>query len=119
MKRLLCLFCIVFAFNSMQGQNISLGGGGGSSSMDSTKNFRFLPIPYINYNRSTGLALGLLPMAIGFGDGAEVRTPMAVTVIFGLLFSTVLTLIVLPVLYSLFDRKTFITPATDSEVVYG
>ena len=45
--------------------------------------------------------LGLLPMAIGFGEGAEVRTPMAITVIFGLLFSTLLTLILLPVIYSL------------------
>lgn len=49
--------------------------------------------------------LGLLPMALGFGDGSEVRTPMAVTVIFGLLFSTVLTLVLLPVMYSLFERK--------------
>jgi multidrug efflux pump subunit AcrB len=51
--------------------------------------------------------LGLLPMALGLGEGAEVRTPMAVTVIFGILFSTVLTLILLPVMYSLFERKTF------------
>ena len=67
--------------------------------------------------------LGLLPMAIGFGEGAEVRTPMAVTVIFGLLFSTLLTLILLPVVYSLFDRKRFnVTAATQSgneEPVYG
>lgn len=50
-------------------------------------------------------ALGLLPMAIGFGEGAEVRTPMAITVIGGLLVSTLLTLIVIPVMYSLLDRK--------------
>jgi HAE1 family hydrophobic/amphiphilic exporter-1 len=50
-------------------------------------------------------ALGLLPMAIGFGEGAEVRTPMAITVIGGLLVSTLLTLIVIPVVYSLLDRK--------------
>jgi HAE1 family hydrophobic/amphiphilic exporter-1 len=49
--------------------------------------------------------LGLLPMALGFGEGAEIRTPMAVTVIFGLLFASLLTLILLPVLYSLFDNK--------------
>ena len=36
--------------------------------------------------------LGLLPLALGLGDGAEVRTPMAVTVIGGLIVSTVLTL---------------------------
>ncbi len=50
-------------------------------------------------------ALGLLPMALGFGEGAEVRTPMAITVIGGLLVSTLLTLIVIPVVYSLLDRK--------------
>ncbi|GGW88954.1 efflux RND transporter permease subunit [Alteromonas halophila] len=64
--------------------------------------------------------LGLLPMAIGFGDGAEVRTPMAVTVIFGLLFSTLLTLLLLPVLYSVFDRKvTDADQAETRERVYG
>ncbi|MFT5543924.1 MAG: HAE1 family hydrophobic/amphiphilic exporter-1 [Arenicella sp.] len=51
--------------------------------------------------------LGLLPMAIGLGEGSEIRTPMAVTVIFGLLFASLLTLFLIPVLYSLFDRKKF------------
>jgi HAE1 family hydrophobic/amphiphilic exporter-1 len=50
-------------------------------------------------------ALGLLPMAIGFGEGSEVRAPMAITVIGGLLVSTFLTLIVIPVVYALMDRK--------------
>ena len=55
-------------------------------------------------------ALGLLPMAIGFGEGAEVRAPMAITVIGGLLVSTLLTLVVIPVVYSLLDRgKTVVT----------
>lgn len=49
--------------------------------------------------------LGLLPMALGFGDGAEIRTPMAITVIVGLIASTVLTLVVIPTVYSLVDRK--------------
>lgn len=52
-------------------------------------------------------ALGLLPMALGFGEGAEVRTPMAITVIGGLLVSTLLTLVVIPVVYSLLDRKRY------------
>ncbi|MGB0513562.1 MAG: efflux RND transporter permease subunit, partial [Wenzhouxiangellaceae bacterium] len=51
-------------------------------------------------------ALGLLPMALGLGEGAEIRTPMAVTVIGGLMVSTVLTLIVVPVVYTLLDRET-------------
>ena len=50
-------------------------------------------------------ALGLLPLALGFGEGSEVRAPMAITVIGGLLVSTLLTLIVIPVMYSLLDRK--------------
>jgi HAE1 family hydrophobic/amphiphilic exporter-1 len=48
--------------------------------------------------------LALLPMALGFGEGAEVRTPMAITVIGGLVVSTLLTLLVIPVVYSLLDR---------------
>ncbi|MCY7293934.1 efflux RND transporter permease subunit [Alteromonas sp. a30] len=58
--------------------------------------------------------LGLLPMVIGIGDGAELRKPMAITVIFGLLFSTALTLFFIPVLYSLFDRKQFAAKAGDT-----
>jgi len=48
---------------------------------------------------------GLLPMAIGLGEGAELRTPMALTVIGGMLTSTLLTLLVVPVVYSLLDRR--------------
>ncbi len=48
--------------------------------------------------------LGLTPMALGVGDGAEIRTPMALAVIGGLLTSTLLTLVVIPVIYSLLDR---------------
>lgn len=49
--------------------------------------------------------LGLIPMAVGFGEGSEVRAPMAITVIGGLTVSTLLTLVVIPVVYSLMDRK--------------
>ena len=49
--------------------------------------------------------LGLLPLAIGIGEGAEVRAPMAITVIGGLTVSTLLTLIVIPVVYAVLDRK--------------
>ncbi len=49
--------------------------------------------------------VGFLPLAIGLGDGAEIRQPMAVTVIAGLTVSTALTLIVIPVMYMLMDRK--------------
>jgi hydrophobic/amphiphilic exporter-1 (mainly G- bacteria), HAE1 family len=46
--------------------------------------------------------LGLLPMAMGIGEGAEIRTPMAITVICGLLTSTFLTLLIIPTIYYLF-----------------
>jgi len=48
--------------------------------------------------------LGLIPMALGIGEGAEMEQPLAITVIFGLTFSTLVTLIVLPVIYSYFDN---------------
>lgn len=48
---------------------------------------------------------GFLPLAIAVGDGAEVRSPMAITVIGGLLVSTLLTLVVIPVVYDLLDRR--------------
>lgn len=48
---------------------------------------------------------GFLPLAIATGEGAEVRSPMAITVMGGLLVSTLLTLIVVPVIYDLLDRK--------------
>ena len=86
-------------------------------------------VDYINHLRKTGLdkidaimqagsirlrpiimtttttVLGLIPMALGLGEGAEIRTPMAITVIFGLISSTVLTLVVIPTVYMLIDRR--------------
>ncbi len=59
--------------------------------------------------------LGLAPMAMGFGEGAEMRAPMAITVIGGLLVSTLLTLIVIPVVYSLMDRKRYSNAALPIE----
>ncbi|MDH3481030.1 MAG: efflux RND transporter permease subunit [Gammaproteobacteria bacterium] len=61
-------------------------------------------------------ALGLLPMAMGFGEGSEVRTPMAITVIGGLVVSTLLTLVVIPVVYSLLDRKRWPVAAPDTQL---
>jgi hydrophobic/amphiphilic exporter-1 (mainly G- bacteria), HAE1 family len=49
--------------------------------------------------------LGLLPMALGFGEGAEVRAPLAITLIGGMISSTLLTLFVLPVVYATLDRR--------------
>ncbi len=49
--------------------------------------------------------LGLLTLAFGMGSGADMLQPMAVTIIFGLTYATILTLFVVPVLYDLFQRK--------------
>ena len=49
--------------------------------------------------------IGFAPLAIGVGEGAEVRAPMALTVIGGLAVSTLLTLVVVPVVYDLLDRR--------------
>jgi HAE1 family hydrophobic/amphiphilic exporter-1 len=48
---------------------------------------------------------GLVPMALGVGAGNEIRAPMARSVIGGLLLSTFLTLVFIPVIYTLFERK--------------
>ena len=49
--------------------------------------------------------LGLLPMALSWGEGAELRTPLAITVISGLLFSTLITLVVIPAAYMLVPSR--------------
>lgn len=60
--------------------------------------------------------LGLLPMALGLGEGAEVRAPMAITVIGGVLLTTFLTLLVIPVVYAVLDRKQYGSVAATPEV---
>ncbi|OFE12462.1 cation transporter [Pseudohongiella acticola] len=50
-------------------------------------------------------ALGFVPMALNTGTGAEVQRPLATVVIGGIISSTLLTLFVLPVLYTLLHRK--------------
>ena len=50
--------------------------------------------------------LGMLPMALGLGEGSEFYRGMAITVIFGLSFSTILTLVLIPILYSVVDDFT-------------
>lgn len=50
--------------------------------------------------------LGLLPLALGLGEGTEMNQPMGIAVIGGLISSTFLTLYIVPVIYSLFDKET-------------
>lgn len=57
--------------------------------------------------------LGLIPLALGIGEGTEINQPMALSVIGGLISSTFLTLFVIPVVYSLFDNETRKLSAVD------
>lgn len=59
-------------------------------------------------------SLGFLPMAIATGAGAEVQRPIANVVIGGILTSTFLTLLVVPVLYDWIEQKT--KPQTSNTV---
>ncbi|MDX8047087.1 efflux RND transporter permease subunit [Gracilibacillus sp. S3-1-1] len=47
--------------------------------------------------------LAMVPLALGYGEGAEMQQPMAITVIFGLLTSSLFTLVLIPVVYTYFD----------------
>ncbi|MGB9893616.1 MAG: efflux RND transporter permease subunit, partial [Candidatus Saccharicenans sp.] len=47
----------------------------------------------------------MIPLALGLGEGSEVQTPLARTVIGGLTSSTFITLVVIPVVYSLFEQR--------------
>lgn len=51
--------------------------------------------------------LGMMPMALSVSEGAEMRAPMAITVVGGLVATTFLTLFVIPIIYSFFDRIKF------------
>jgi multidrug efflux pump len=60
---------------------------------------RFRPI----LMTSMATIVGILPIAIGFGDAAESRRPLGVVAVGGLFTSTLLTLYVIPVFYTIFD----------------
>jgi HAE1 family hydrophobic/amphiphilic exporter-1 len=49
-------------------------------------------------------SLGLVPMALGLGEGAELQAPLARVVIGGLLTSTLITLLFVPAMYTLFEE---------------
>ena len=57
--------------------------------------------------------LGLLPLALGFGEGADAQAPLARAVIGGLLTSMLTTLILVPAVYSILHPKHALTPKTD------
>jgi multidrug efflux pump len=61
---------------------------------------RFRPIMMTTF----AAMLGALPLAVGWGEGAELRRPLGITIIGGLLVSQVLTLLTTPVVYLYLDR---------------
>ena len=75
----------------------------GTGKMDAIKKAASVRLRPILMTTSTTV-LGLIPMALGLGEGGEIRAPMAITVIGGLIFSTLLTLVVIPVVYSMVER---------------
>ena|SRR5436309_379209 len=64
---------------------------------------------------STSTIFGVLPIAIGLGAGAESRRPLGLAVVGGLFFSTFLTLILVPVVYTFLARFTTIAKAGEDQ----
>jgi HAE1 family hydrophobic/amphiphilic exporter-1 len=56
--------------------------------------------------------LGTVPMALSRTSGAEMRNPLAITLLGGLTATTALTLFVIPIMYSLFEKVSFRKPKT-------
>ncbi|AFH47929.1 Cation/multidrug efflux pump [Ignavibacterium album JCM 16511] len=66
---------------------------------------------------SIAIILGMLPLALGIGDaGKEIRMPLGIVAIGGLLASTILTLFVIPAIYNLTSRAKFIDPMSREKV---
>jgi HAE1 family hydrophobic/amphiphilic exporter-1 len=65
---------------------------------------------------ATTTLVGLIPLALGLGEGGEAQAPMARAVIGGLLSSTLITLLFVPVVYSLFERLSRKTNRSEASI---
>jgi multidrug efflux pump subunit AcrB len=61
---------------------------------------------------ATAMMLGMLPMSLGLGEGGEQNAPLGRAVIGGLLFATVTTLFVVPIIYTYLRKRPPIDPET-------
>jgi multidrug efflux pump len=89
------IMIIDFALDAERGQGLSTRDAIYHASM-----MRFRPIMMTTF----AAILGALPLAISWGEGSELRRPLGITIIGGLLVSQVLTLLTTPVVYLYIDR---------------
>jgi hypothetical protein len=79
------VFALLFGVIQLsQAQGISMGGSSGSSSSDSTEHFKFMPLPYINYDRSLEFQIGFLPMAMYTLNKKDTVSPQSVSGLIGI-----------------------------------
>ena len=64
---------------------------------------------------ATVAVLGLLPASLATGIGSDVQRPLATVIVYGLLFSTIITLFILPTLYYLIEDRREKKPKTEDE----
>ena len=64
---------------------------------------------------ATVAVLGLLPASLATGIGSDVQRPLATVIVYGLLFSTIITLFILPTLYYLIEKRVEMKPEKDNE----
>jgi multidrug efflux pump len=89
------ILIIDFAINAQRTRGLSAEQAAREASI-----LRFRPI----LMTTLAAALGALPLAIGFGEGSELRQPLGVTIVGGLIASQILTLLTTPVVYVYMDR---------------
>ena len=64
---------------------------------------------------ATAMILGMLPMALGIGEGGEQNAPIGRTVIGGLLFATFATLIIVPMLFGILNKNKIYQKVEDDD----